>query len=404
MNSGSSEVQGNFQDCGSSISLNLTCTGIYCDALTEITGVTCSSSSSNTFICSNANSCSSYNTASQFEAGINENGVGYVNTSLMLGQITYTQDTTIDNGVVDIIFNGSSGQSAPTSPPIHSAGVRFKAHGLKFFMTLAFVVSFFVASVDAQSQFNGQLTQVWEGVTDNQTLQGLFNPTVVRVCNQFSSNPGALATQAEVTFFCINTADSLLWNTPPFVLYSTVAEIFCARLGELVAKSGANVLCGTSPTTSASASTLSTTATSSRASSSTQASPSNSPGGPLPQNIVQNSCISCLVSNYIQGIIGLAQQCHVSSPKATAGDLSVFFCDPTIKPSFSQFCSTLCANPCTTYDIQTLINQLGSAYSSTPSQTLCSDQCPGFTGMGRCSSASSCNICGVGAGTCVPCG
>jgi hypothetical protein len=106
------------------------------------------------------------------------------------------------------------------------------------------------------------------------------------------------------------------------------------------------------------------------------------------------------LSAYYLGVTGLAKTCSADAT-GTAFDLSTIFCDPSIKePTYSQLCNSLCANPCATYSIQTLIQDAGSAYNPSASLPLCNSECPGFAGTGRCPGSAPPCECGVGSSTC----
>jgi hypothetical protein len=103
------------------------------------------------------------------------------------------------------------------------------------------------------------------------------------------------------------------------------------------------------PVSSSSSSTSSSTSISSSTSTSSSASPSpeNTPPSsalvlPTGSALSQDPCVSCMLSLYALGVEGLAQQCNVATPLGFANDLSVTFCDPSIKSGYSQLCTTLC--------------------------------------------------------------
>jgi hypothetical protein len=164
-----------------------------------------------------------------------------------------------------------------------------------------------------------------------------------------------------------------------------------------------------------SATTASSSISSSSSSSSSSISPSTSPAtptspvptpGPSPglviPSVVGDQCASCQLSVYAMGIVGLASQCNVATPLGTAYDVSVLLCDSSYNGRYSQFCATLCANPCATYNIKSWIQSAGSQYMSTANLATCASLCPGFMGDGRCSPSDPCG-CAVGAETCIPC-
>ena len=129
--------------------------------------------------------------------------------------------------------------------------------------------------------------------------------------------------------------------------------------------------------------------------------PPSGSGPSLPNSatLSQDPCVSCQLSAYYIGVTGLAKTCNAVAT-GTAFDLSTFFCDPSNKPRYSQLCSSLCADPCGTYNIQTLIQEAGSAYNPSTSLALCNTDCPGFVGTGRCSGSLPKCECGVGSATC----
>jgi hypothetical protein len=159
---------------------------------------------------------------------------------------------------------------------------------------------------------------------------------------------------------------------------------------------------------SQSTSTTSSSVSSSTSTSTTSASPPAATGS-LPQGFGQNVCLSCLLNTYLFSIMQWASTlCGEVATEASAFDLSTFFCNPGL-PQYSQFCSTLCANPCTAYSIQAIINGLGPNYFPNPGAnpsrlgTICS-QCDLNLAPGnfQCSTVPSC-LCGLGSQTCAKC-
>jgi hypothetical protein len=133
--------------------------------------------------------------------------------------------------------------------------------------------------------------------------------------------------------------------------------------------------------------------------------PSNSGSGPtLPAGaaLAANACASCMLSLYYIGTKGLAQQCNVATPVGVAWDISTVFCDSSIKGGFGSLCTSLCANPCGTYNIQTAVAQAGVGFMPNANLPLCNQLCPMFKGDGRCTALDPCS-CGLGAKTCVTC-
>jgi hypothetical protein len=130
--------------------------------------------------------------------------------------------------------------------------------------------------------------------------------------------------------------------------------------------------------------------------------PGPAPGLTIP-SVAGDQCASCELSVYAIGIVGLASKCNVATPLGTASDVSVLLCDSSYNGRYSQFCATLCANPCATYNINSWIQSAGSQFMSTASLATCASLCPGFKGDGRCSSSDATCLCAVGSSTCVPC-
>jgi hypothetical protein len=124
------------------------------------------------------------------------------------------------------------------------------------------------------------------------------------------------------------------------------------------------------------------------------------PGLSIP-SVAPDSCASCQLSVYALGIQGLAAGCNVPTPLGTASDVSVLLCDSSYNGLYSQFCATLCANPCATYSIDSWIQSAGSQYM--PNVGCIGNLCPGFEGDGRCSSSINRCSCAVGSNTCVAC-
>ena len=143
---------------------------------------------------------------------------------------------------------------------------------------------------------------------------------------------------------------------------------------------------------------------STRSSSSSSPSPAPSsptPGSPIP-DVSNDACAACELSLYFIGVQGLAAKCNVAVPLGVGYDMSVLLCDSTLNGRYATFCSYLCANQCVTYDIQKWIQSAGSQFWSNATLPLCNQECPGFTGDGRCQVADNCP-CAEGAKTCQAC-
>jgi hypothetical protein len=144
-----------------------------------------------------------------------------------------------------------------------------------------------------------------------------------------------------------------------------------------------------------------TSSVSSASSSSSLAPSSPTPGSTIP-DVSSDPCAACELSLYFIGVQGLAAQCNVAVPLGVGYDMSVLLCDSTLNGRYATFCSYLCANQCVTYDIQKWIQSAGSQFWSNATLALCNQECPGFTGDGRCQIADNCP-CAEGANTCVAC-
>jgi hypothetical protein len=156
------------------------------------------------------------------------------------------------------------------------------------------------------------------------------------------------------------------------------------------------------PSTVVSVSTPPPTSSKSSASSSSSPAPSSpSPGSAIP-DVSSDPCAACEISLYFIGVQGLAAECNVAVPLGVGYDMSVLLCDSTLNGRYAKFCSYLCANQCVTYDIQKWIQSAGSQFWSNATLALCNQECPGFTGDGRCQVADNCP-CAEGAKTCVAC-
>jgi hypothetical protein len=135
------------------------------------------------------------------------------------------------------------------------------------------------------------------------------------------------------------------------------------------------------------------------------ANPSTGATLPIGTALAQDPCVSCQLSAYFVGVQQGAQQCHVAVPFGFSNDISTIFCDPSIVGSYRQLCASLCADPCSTYNAATWIQEAGAGFMIGASLPLCSQLCPNFKGTGKleCVLIPPCNQCGLGAATCVPC-
>jgi hypothetical protein len=120
-------------------------------------------------------------------------------------------------------------------------------------------------------------------------------------------------------------------------------------------------------------------------------------------SVAPDSCASCKLSVYALGVQGLAAACNVATPLGGASDVSVLLCDSSYNGLYSQFCATLCANPCATYSIDSWIQSAGNQFMPNATLATCINLCPGFKGDGRCSSTNYSCLCAVGSDTCVSC-
>lgn len=206
---------------------------------------------------------------------------------------------------------------------------------------------------------------------------------------------------------------------PEIITLGVLALIACPVLVdcamEQVRQSAASGLCATTSTPpTVSSTTMPSPSSSGKASSSTTisistlssatattASPTPSGGLTIP-SVAGDNCAACQLSLYAIGIVGLAEQCHVAVPIGVAYDVSVLLCDSSFNGKYAAFCTTLCANQCATYNINSWVQSAGSSYMSNANLGGCALYCPGFKGDGRCELADPCG-CGVGADTCVPC-
>jgi hypothetical protein len=164
------------------------------------------------------------------------------------------------------------------------------------------------------------------------------------------------------------------------------------------------------PTSTSSAPSI--TATTVSKSASTSASPATpTASGVLPAGFNSNKCLECFLNTYIYSLYVLsAETCNNAAVTfASAFDLSGIFCDPgiTADPSSTAFCKTLCANPCASFDVATIVASMGSDYISDPTANanqlgkLCNtcstpNQMPGNY---QCKTVPNC-LCGIGTQLC----
>lgn len=137
------------------------------------------------------------------------------------------------------------------------------------------------------------------------------------------------------------------------------SENFCSALESAVQSHEPTSTSPTSSISSTSASKLASTTAS-------QAAPTAS--GLLPAGYTSNKCLECFLNTYIYSLHVLsAETCNNAAvTSASAFDLSEFFCDPDISPNYTQFCKSLCANPCASFDVSTIVKDLGSDYIADP--------------------------------------
>ena len=178
------------------------------------------------------------------------------------------------------------------------------------------------------------------------------------------------------------------------------SENFCSALE--------NAALSHEPTTSStSPSATSSSASQSPSTTTLQASPTAS--GVLPAGFNSNKCLECFLNTYIYSLQVLSTETcnNAAVTSASAFDLSGFFCDPDISPSYAQFCKSLCASPCAAFDVSTIIKDMGSDYIANPVTN--SDQfgalcntCSSTDLMPvnyQCASMPTC-LCGIGSQLC----
>jgi trimeric autotransporter adhesin len=205
--------------------------------------------------------------------------------------------------------------------------------------------------------------------------------------------------------FIINSAlCGLLIAVIRYKALNPASENLCSAIESAAENHGATSTSSSSSTsTTSSASSKSTSTTAAPVTTASSSSPTPNPSSSLTiPSVAQDQCASCQLSVYAMGIEGLAAACHVATALGTAYDVSTLLCDSSFNGRYSQFCATLCTNPCATYNINSWIQSAGSQYVPSDTLATCSNLCPGFKGDGRCSTTSTCE-CGIGAGTCNPC-
>jgi hypothetical protein len=209
-----------------------------------------------------------------------------------------------------------------------------------------------------------------------------------------------------------------------FIINSALCGLLLAAIEHMILEPASTNLCSvvesaaanhkstsiSTSTTSATSRTSTTSTTTTTPSAPTTTVVSNSPSSPTPNpaqglslpSVPPGSCEACQLSVYALGIQGLAAQCNVAIPLGTASDVSVLLCDSSYNGLYSQFCTTLCTNPCATYKIDSWIQSAGSEFNAGDTLATCSSLCPGFQGDGKCPALCT-SECGLGADTCVPC-
>lgn len=377
-----SAVEGTFRDCGNSVSINITCTGDECANFSQLANVTCIPLSAGTMSCSNGISCSSFNTSSQFSIVLN-NGTALTSTTLNIGSVTYFQNTTTVNGSVAITANG-------TQPaPVRSGSVRLKARGVRFVMLFTLIVSIVFTPVMAQPQLSEPLNQIWEGISNSQTVISLLNPTLEKVCETYitsPADPAAVVSQAAVTLFCVDTATALLWDTPLFIVVWTVGEFLCARLAEALVESGAKQLCAA----------ISANQEGSQPNNPQPNNPSPVPGLATIPLISETSgpgaCMLCWINGYFQNLLPTynALNSPATDYYVPAKYLVRYFCDSSVDNDepFPALCASACQDPCQQYDVNAWLQKDGQSVVPTGSNDFCGDLCMSY-GSGDCPVPSS---------------
>jgi hypothetical protein len=164
-----------------------------------------------------------------------------------------------------------------------------------------------------------------------------------------------------------------------------------------------------STTSSFTTSPTSTSMAVSKSASKTATQATSTASGVLPAGFNSNKCLECFLNNYIYFLYVIsAETCNNAAvTSASAFDLSSFFCDPSISPSYTVFCKTLCDSPCAAFDISTIINDMGSDYIANPVSSvgglaaLC-NACSSSNLMPtnyQCSPTPEC-LCGIGTQLC----
>ena len=180
------------------------------------------------------------------------------------------------------------------------------------------------------------------------------------------------------------------------------SENFCSAL-ESAASSHESI------TSSSVTSPTSTSTTVSKSASTTVTQATSTASGILPAGFNSNKCLECFPNNYIYSLRVLSAETCNNAPvtSTSASDFSSIFCDPSVSPSYTAFCKTLCDSPCAAFDISTIISDRGSDYIADPTnnehglaalRNTCSSSNLMPTNY-QCSPAPGC-LCGIGSQLC----
>ena len=417
-------ANGTYIDCGDdSIALSFTCTGPSCIGLQGFPlNVTCTNLSSTSIQCSNGITCQNpSNFTSIFS--FNQNN------------LTTSQTQNITTGGKSYILTDQGTPNSTTVTQTSSGSTSPRPWPNLLLLIIMFCMMGAQVSAISFQNIVGEFTSGSLGTYLTNHLNGdpyssdTFLQDIVGAMCQGGVVGSALDLLGGPTKQCVAVLESLTAITVPEAefAFALLGSMLCDEIinGLLNGVPGQveNGLCnalesavGLTPSKPTPTSTLPITITSKSPSSpstpisssplttptSTTAPPSSSPGPSLPDSatLSQDKCVSCLLSDYYIGITTLAKECNAGVATGTAFDLSTLFCDPSTKPRYSQLCSSLCANPCGTYNIQNLIQEAGSAYNPSASISLCNADCPGFVGTGMCSGPVPQCECGVGSATC----
>jgi hypothetical protein len=408
-------ANGTYTDCGDdNFALSFTCTGPSCSGLQGFPlNVTCTNLSSTSIQCSNGITCQNPSNFTSIFSFYQNNLTTSQTQNITTGGKSYilTDKGTPNSTTVAQATSGSTLLSSPRPWPN--------------LLLLIIVFCMMVAQVSAISFQNivGEFTSGSLGTYLGNHLNGVpysadtFLQDIVGAMCEGGVVGGTLDLLGGPTKQCVAVLESLTAITVPEAefAFAFLGSMLCDEIinGLLQGVPGQieNGLCsalesavGLSPSKSPPPpSPPPSTPPSSPPSSPPPSSPSPPSGsGPsLPDSatLSQDTCVSCLLSGYYIGVTSLAKTCNAVAT-GTAFDLSTFFCDPSIKQRYSLLCTSLCTNPCGTYNIQTLIQEAGSAYNPSASLALCDADCPGFVGTGMCSGSVPQCECGVGSSTC----